>query len=95
MLEGRGYGDFGFKRPQKVTYEVRVIDIGTVDENADRLVEQGRAELRDGIYYMQLDVDKVLGSGRVTKKMILTANSFSEKAIHELKSAGGEAVTPE
>lgn len=95
MLEGRGYGDFGFKRPQKVTYEVRVIDIGTVDENADRLVEQGRAELRDGIYYMQLDVDKVLGSGRVTKKMIITANSFSEKAIHELKSAGGGAVTPE
>jgi ribosomal protein L18E len=26
--------------------------------------------------------------------MIITANSFSEKAIHALKSAGGEAVTP-
>ncbi len=95
MLQGRGYGSFGFKRPQKVTYSVRIVDVGVIDENADRLVEQGHAELRDDIYYVQLDVDKVLGSGTVTRKMMITANSFSQKAIRELESVGGRAIFPE
>ncbi len=95
MLQGRGYGNFGFKRPQKATYSVRIVDIGVIDENVDRLVEQGHAELRDDIYYVQLDVDKVLGSGTVTRKMMITANSFSQKAIRELESVGGRAIIPE
>jgi large subunit ribosomal protein L15 len=86
MLQGRGYGNFGFKRPQKVTYSVRIVDVGVIDENA---------ELRDDIYYIQLDVDKVLGSGTVTRKMIITANSFSQKAIRELESVGGRAILPD
>ena len=92
MLQGRGYGNFGFKRPQKVTYAVSIVDIGTIDENADRLVEQGQAELRDDMYYIQLDVDKVLGTGTLTRKMTITATSFSQKAIRKLESVGGHAI---
>jgi large subunit ribosomal protein L15 len=95
MLQGRGYGNFGFKKPQKTTYSVRTIDIGAIDESVDRLVEQGHAERRDDIYYVQLDVDKVLGSGKVTRKMMITANSFTRKAIHEIESVGGRAIIPE
>jgi large subunit ribosomal protein L15 len=94
-LLGRGYGNYGFTRPQKVLEEPTVIDIGVLDETAERLVELKQAKVRTGKYYITLDVDKVLGKGRVTKPLIVKAKSFSKRAEEKLESAGGKAKIAE
>jgi large subunit ribosomal protein L15 len=91
LFLGRGYGDYGFKRPQKVLRGLTVVDVGELDQAAERLVELKRAKVRTGKYYLTLDLDKVLGKGRVTKPLIVTARSFSKRAQEKLESAGGKA----
>ena len=95
LLLGRGYGSYGFARPQKVLKYPTVIDIGTLDESAERLVELKEARVRTGKYYITVDADKVLGKGRLTKPLIVTARSFSKQAQEKLESAGGKAKIAE
>jgi large subunit ribosomal protein L15 len=95
LLLGRGYGNYGFARPQKVLKYSTVIDIGTLDETAERLVELKQAKVRTGKYYITLDVDKVLGKGRVTKPLIVKARSFSKQAQEKLELSGGKAKIAE
>jgi large subunit ribosomal protein L15 len=72
-----------------------IVDVGDLDEAVDRLVELKQAKVRTGKYYITLDIDKVLGKGRVTKPLIVTARSFSKRAREKLESAGGKAKVPE
>jgi large subunit ribosomal protein L15 len=67
-----------------------IVDVGDLDEAADQLVERKDAKVRTGKYYITLDVDKVLGKGRVTKPLIVTARSFSKRAQEKIESAGGK-----
>lgn len=92
---GRGYGSYGFIRPQNMLRDPTIVDVGALDEGAERLVELKRARVRTGKYYITLDVDKVLGKGRVTKPLIVTARSFSKRAQEKLESAGGKAKIAE
>jgi len=95
LLLGRGYGNYGFIRPQNMLTDPAIVDVGALDEGAERLVELKRARVRTGKYYITLDVDKVLGKGRVTKPLIVTARSFSKRAQEKLESAGGKAKIAE
>ncbi|MGZ4937328.1 MAG: uL15m family ribosomal protein [Halobacteriota archaeon] len=95
LMLGRGYGDYGFKRPQKVIRNVPVIDVGALDEIADALVEQKKARVRTGKYYITFHAGKVLGAGQVNKPLIVTASSFSERAKEKLEAAGGSAKIAE
>jgi large subunit ribosomal protein L15 len=95
LLLGRGYGKYGFARPQRVLRDLAVVDVGALDETAEQLVELKHARVRTGKYYLTLDVDKVLGKGRVTKPLIVTARSFSKRAQEKLESAGGKAKIAE
>lgn len=88
---GRGYGKYGFVRPQNMLRDPIIVDVGDLDEAADQLVERKDAKVRTGKYYITLDVDKVLGKGRVTKPLIVTARSFSKRAQEKIESAGGKA----
>lgn len=72
-----------------------VIDLGALDETAERLVELRQAKVRTGKYYITLDVDKVLGKGRLSKPLIVTARSFSKRAQEKLELAGGKAKIAE
>ncbi|MEI7826287.1 MAG: uL15m family ribosomal protein [Euryarchaeota archaeon] len=95
LLLGRGYGSYGFVRPQNLQRGSVIVDVGALDEGAERLVELKRARVRTGKYYITLDVDKVLGKGRVTKPLIVTARSFSKRAQEKLESAGGKVKIAE
>ena len=76
MMENpRYFGKWGFKRPQKLLDDLVVLNIGEIDEAADRLVEKGVATMtgkRYNIDVSQLGIDRILGSGKVTKKLNLT-----------------------
>ncbi len=91
LLLGRGYGSYGFTRPQNLLADPTIVDVGALDEAADLLVERKQAKVRTGKYYITLEVGKVLGKGCVTKPLIVTARSFSKRAQEKLESAGGKA----
>ncbi|SFM84191.1 uL15m family ribosomal protein [Methanolobus profundi] len=85
----------GFKRPLKVLNDASIVNVGELDELADQLVEDGFAELQDGTYVIDLavlDIDKVLGSGKVSKKLSITASEFSASAKEKIEGAGGSCT---
>lgn len=99
MIENPNYfGKHGFKRPQKIIEEITTINVGELDEAADRLVERGIATTKGKRYQIdltKLGIDKVLGSGKVTKKMDLTGvRDISEKAREKVTGVGGTLDLP-
>ena len=94
MIENPNYfGKHGFKRPQNLTETISTINVGELDEAADRLVERGIATMKGKRYQIDLSklgVDKVLGSGKVTKKMDLTGVlDISTRAKEKILDIGG------
>ena len=79
----------------KTGYSNAVLDVGDLDQMADDLVAQGIATTEDGAVVIdasQIGIDKILGGGKVTKKMIISAEAFSVKAIAKIEEMGGLAV---
>jgi large subunit ribosomal protein L15 len=89
----RYFGKWGFQRPQHLVEDVSVLNIGEIDAFADRLVEQGHAEKKGKEYTIDvksMGVDKVLGSGRVTRKIkLINLDNISENAKEKVLEAGG------
>lgn len=80
----------GFKKhDQAVVAEINVGQLEAFDAGAN--VDE-RA-LRDrGLVKGQIDRIKVLGSGDLTKKITVTAHSFSKSAQEKIAKAGGKVV---
>ncbi|MGD2072287.1 MAG: uL15 family ribosomal protein [Candidatus Thorarchaeota archaeon] len=98
MENPRYFGKHGFKRPQKVVEDVTAINVGQLDESADRLVERELATKKGKEYTIdlaKLSIDKVLGSGRVTRKLNLVGlKAISSRAQEKVTSAGGSVDLP-
>jgi large subunit ribosomal protein L15 len=89
------FGKFGFKRPPEVVKEVKAINLKELDQLAEKLLEQKLAEREEDkikINLSKLGYEKVLGSGKVTKPLIVEAKFFSKRAIKKLEEAKGKAV---
>jgi len=100
MMENpRYFGKWGFKRPQKMIDYPVALNIGEIDEAADRLVEKGVATMtgkRYNIDISQLGIDRILGSGKVTKKLNLTGvKSITSRAREKVTGIGGTIDLPE
>jgi len=83
----------GFKPKTKKGY--KTINVGELDEMAEQLLKSGIAKKKSGkieVEGAKLDVDKVLGGGRVTKPLRVKAAVFTESAKKKLAEANGEAV---
>ncbi|MDV0446734.1 hypothetical protein MsAg5_05860 [Methanosarcinaceae archaeon Ag5] len=99
MREGYrpGYIYKGFTRPKAVVDPVFIVNVGELDElvaflheaEADYIALDGDTFVVD-LY--SIGIDKVLGTGRVTRKMIVKAESFSESAREKIEAAGGECI---
>lgn len=92
------FGAHGFKIPAatKVVYES--INVGDLDEIAGALVEKKLAKKgKNGISIdvADLGTEKVLGSGKVTQPLIVTAQRFSASAARKIEEQGGKAIQPE
>ncbi|MDY6966073.1 MAG: uL15 family ribosomal protein [Halobacteriota archaeon] len=97
MQRGMTFGKHGFKRPQKVKYTDKTINVAELDEMADYLVGIDLAKAdddNDGIHINLSDfnIDKVLGRGKVTKKLIIYGEC-SETARLKIEDEGGRIVT--
>ena len=94
-LLGKTEGKHGFVCKTSVTYEV--LDIGDIDQMVPDLLARGIATQNGDVIILdaaQIGVEKVLGGGRVTHKLEITAKSFSARAIAQEKEQGGQAQTP-
>ena len=72
--------------------------MGELDELAPYLVEEGLAEIKDDAYHINLEnleIEKVLGSGRVTKNLVVTSEGFSASAREKIEAAGGSCIDAE
>ncbi len=94
FLQGYTFGKHGFKRPQKVISYKSIVNIGELDEMAQQLVLDEQARKEDDVYYINLaeleyPIDKLLGTGKTTKSMIITVADCSDKARSRIEEAGG------
>jgi large subunit ribosomal protein L15 len=86
-------GKYGFKRHSSLIKELKVINLGQLDEIVSKNKES--FEVEDGkvvIDITTLEYEKVLGKGKITCPMIIKAVEFSESAKEKIESAGGEFV---
>jgi large subunit ribosomal protein L15 len=78
MMLGTQMGRHGFVQPNSC--DVPVVNVEELDSKAG---QDGGIELGN---------TKVLGRGRVTKKLIVSAAGFSAVAKSKIEAAGGQAV---
>jgi large subunit ribosomal protein L15 len=89
------FGKHGFKRawvPQSKT-----MNVGDLDERVELFLGTGVAEkVANGvaINLTDLGVDKLLGSGQVTRPLVVYAQSWSEAAAQKIERAGGQILAP-
>jgi len=92
------FGKWGFKRPQKVVENIVIVNIGDIDEAADRLVERGVASMKGKKYNIditKLGIDRILGSGKVTRKLdLIGVKSITPRAREKVTSSGGSVDLP-
>jgi large subunit ribosomal protein L15 len=79
MLLGTQMGKHGFVR-LPLSEKIKVVNVGDLDQMADQ----------EGI--MDLGETKVLGKGKVTRKLVVSATGFSAMAKSKIEAAGGQAV---
>lgn len=96
MEQGYVFGKPGFKHYHGPADSGDVLDIGQIDQIIPSLIENGKAT-KDGdtvtIDATSIGIDKVLGGGKVTHKMNITAEAFSQQAIAKIEAKGGHAHT--
>nr|MBC8520815.1 uL15 family ribosomal protein [Methanomicrobia archaeon] len=64
-----------------------------LEEMLEELIEEGKAEEKaDGIYLDAplLGIQKILGKGKVTRKLTVRATKISKVAREKIERAGGE-----
>ncbi len=88
------WGRYGFTshHPKE---EITTINVGFLDENIEKYVEQGIAKF-DGEKYeidlSELGVSKLLSKGRVTKRIVVKVKYASTNAVSKIEEAGGEVL---
>ena len=85
-------GRKGFKRPQKVLQRKETINVQELDQNINAYVQQGVAQKKGDTIFIdvgKLGISKVLGTGKVTQKLDVTAPGFSGSAVAKIEEMGG------
>ena len=84
-LPKRGFNNAKFKT------EYAVINLSDLNKFEDGAVVTPELLKEMGLLKKQLDGVKVLGIGKLEKKLTVKANKFSSKAIEEIEKLGGKA----
>jgi large subunit ribosomal protein L15 len=91
-MGGPVFGKDGFSNSSQTS--ISVMDIGIIDQIVPSLLAQGIAKNEGDaivINITDIGIDKVLGSGKVTKKLNISAQAFSESAKVKIEKIGGKA----
>ena len=91
-MGGPVFGKNGFSNSSQTS--VSVMDVGIIDQIVPSLLAQGIAKNEGDVIVINITdigIDKVLGSGKVTKKLNISAQAFSESAKVKIEKMGGKA----
>lgn len=81
----------GFTSPKSLKEKIKAINVGKLDEIAEKI----STEKEKGKFFIdlgKLGYTKLLGSGRVTKALIVKVPVCSELAATKIKEAGGNVL---
>ncbi len=76
---------------------VKAVNVSYLEEHLNDLLAKKLIKEENNSYTVNLKdlgYDKLLGSGRLTKKFIITAESASKKVVERVKKLGGEVILP-
>jgi large subunit ribosomal protein L15 len=85
----------GFVSTRTLGKSVNIINVGKLDDLANRLESEKKLEKKDKKIFLDLEslgFDKLLGTGNVSKPIVVRVASFSEAASRKLEEAGGEIL---
>jgi len=85
------FGKKGFTSPKSVRRKVNVINVGVLDEMAEKLSTRKEKD-KFFIDLESLGYTKLLGTGNVTKPLIVKVPSCSSSATGKIKEAGGQIL---
>lgn len=90
------YSKVGFTSPKSLRRDVKIINVGTLNGIADKLSTE-KQEDKTVVDLAALGYTKLLGTGRVTKPLVIRVASCSKSAAEKVKNAGGQVLmeTPE
>lgn len=91
--DSKYFGKHGFKT--HTSRSIKAINIADIEERHAKLIEAGLARKDKDtveIDLSKLGYDKLLGSGKVTSKFRIKAESASKSAVDKIKEAGGEII---
>ncbi len=75
--------------------EIVAINVGVINENIEKLAAQGFATLDGDIYEVDLEkmgIKKLLGKGKVDRKLRVKVKYVSSNAERKIEEAGGEVI---
>jgi large subunit ribosomal protein L15 len=85
----------GFVSTRTLGKSVNIINVGKLDDLANRLESEKKLEKKDKKIFLDLEslgFDKLLGTGNISKPIVVKIASFSEAASRKLEEAGGEIL---
>ena len=89
----KNLGSHGFVRPRHETFFEHTINLCLIEANAEKWVAKKIATEEKGMILVdigKMGFDKVLGSGNLSRKMVITAPKFSAGAKKKIEAAGGK-----
>ncbi|MBD3310288.1 50S ribosomal protein L15 [Candidatus Woesearchaeota archaeon] len=88
------FGKYGFKK-KNITVRIKTISIKELEDTVPSLLKKGTAKEESGRHKINLDdigCNKLLGSGKATKRWSITVRFASKDAVEKIKKAGGEVL---
>ena len=85
------FGKKGFTSPKSLRREVKIINVGELDEVAEKL----KGKEKEGKIFVDLEglgYTKLLGTGKVTKPLVVKVPSCSKSAAEKIEEAGGKVL---
>ena len=86
------YSKVGFTSPKSLKQEVKIINVGTLNGIAAKLSTE-KQEDKTVVDLAALGYKKLLGTGKVTKPLVIRVASCSKSAAEKVKNAGGQVLT--
>jgi len=88
------YGKRGFTSPQSLHHKISIINVGQLEELADRLAkEQLEKKKRKTVLDLnKLGYNKLLGMGNITRPLLVKITFHSENAAKKIEKAGGQIL---
>jgi len=85
----------GFVSTKTLNKTVSIINVGKLDDLADKLESEKKLERKNKKIFLDLEslgYDKLLGTGEIIKPMLVKVASYSEAASRKLEEAGGQIL---